>query len=203
MSSWGANTSDESKPKYLTDEEKAEVYATERGWELKNSKLTGNNNPAADPEILVAIGGLSTSLGVAGETIGVDTNVVSSIALGTTSMAAAGGSFSVKVRLNEQVVVSAASPLMVLDNSQAGGGSAANFTLTMDGALPFTGSELSFSTTIPGAGEVAANDILAVAAQTINFNGATIVDNIGGGNVPTLKIIAAQGTAAGSVTVSA
>ena len=27
MSSWGANTSDESKPKHLTDVEKNEVYA--------------------------------------------------------------------------------------------------------------------------------------------------------------------------------
>ena len=33
MSGWGANTSNESKPKWLTEEQKSRTYATTRGWE--------------------------------------------------------------------------------------------------------------------------------------------------------------------------
>ena len=32
MSLWGASTTDESKPKYLTDEEKRDCYADSTGW---------------------------------------------------------------------------------------------------------------------------------------------------------------------------
>ena len=51
MPSWGANTNDESKPKWLTEEQKAKTYATERGWEY-----IGDNGV---PEVLVAINNLS------------------------------------------------------------------------------------------------------------------------------------------------
>ena len=67
MSSWG--TTDGTKPKFLTDAEKKLVFANSSGWVLEagseSSKFTGNDNPDADPEILVAIGELATSLGAA------------------------------------------------------------------------------------------------------------------------------------------
>ena len=84
-------------------------------------------------------------------------------------------------------------PLMVVTNSQAGGGSAANFTLTMDGSLPLTNDTLSFSTTVAGGGAVAADDVLSLGAQTINLNGGTMVDAVGGGNAER-AISGAQGT---------
>ena len=42
----------------------------------------------------------------------------------------------------------------------------------------------------------------SIGAQSINLNGGTIVDKIGGGNAER-AISAAQGTAAGSVTATA
>ena len=64
MPLWGANTSDESKPKNLTAEEKSRTFATARGWEIRRADGTD--------EVLVAIrnlaGGTTTSnvkLGVA------------------------------------------------------------------------------------------------------------------------------------------
>ena len=42
MPLWGATDSDESKPKFLTDEQKKLVYATKSGWVLENGALTGN-----------------------------------------------------------------------------------------------------------------------------------------------------------------
>ena len=92
---------------------------------------------------------------------------------------------------------------MVVTNSQAGGGSAANFTLTMDGSLPVTNDTLTFSATLTGGdGKQEEDDVLSIGSQTINTNGGTVVDTIGGGNAE-MAISAAQGTAAGTLTVVA
>ena len=61
MSSWGASTTDESKPKFLTDEEKRDVYATDQGW-VKRTTGTGDRAGRVHEEILVAIGELSETL---------------------------------------------------------------------------------------------------------------------------------------------
>ncbi len=42
MPLWGATDSDESKPKFLTDEQKKQCFATKSGWVLENGALTGN-----------------------------------------------------------------------------------------------------------------------------------------------------------------
>ena len=64
MPLWGKTDADESKPKWLTDEQKKEVFANASGWVVEGgSAMTGNDNANAAPEILVAIGGLSTGIG--------------------------------------------------------------------------------------------------------------------------------------------
>ena len=193
---WGATDSDESKPKNLTTVEKRDVFANNSGWvRAAGTVLTGNNNTGADPEVLVAIGGLATSLGQA---------TISSVRFNTTAVdASAGGTLSAIVEFNEQVTVATAFPLMVVTNSQAGGGSQASFTLTMDGSLPVTNDTLTFSTTLTGGdGKQEEDDVLSIGSQTINTNGGTVVDTIGGGNAE-MAISAAQGTAAGTLTVVA
>ena len=193
---WGATDSDESKPKNLTTAEKRDVYATSSGWvRAAGTALTGNDNTSADPEVLVAIGELATSLGQA---------TVSSVRFNTTEVdASAGGTLTAVVEYNEQVTVATAAPILVVTNSQAGGGSAANFSLAMDGSLPVTNDTLTFSTTLTGGdGKQVEDDVLSIAAQNINLNGGTIVDTIGGGNAE-LAISAAQGSAAGTLTVVA
>ena len=180
----------------MTTAEKRDVYATSSGWvRAAGTALTGNDNTSADPEVLVAIGELATSLGQA---------TVSSVRFNTTEVdASAGGTLSAVVEYNEQVTVATAAPILVVTNSQAGGGSAANFSLIMDGSLPVTNDTLTFSTTLTGGdGKQEEDDVLSIAAQNINLNGGTIVDTIGGGNAE-LAISAAQGSAAGTLTVVA
>ena len=46
------------------------------------------------------------------------------------------------------------------------------------------------------------DDVLSIANQTINLNGGTMVDAVGGGNAER-AISSAQGTAAGTLTVVA
>ncbi len=193
---WGATDSDESKPKNFTTAEKRDIYANNSGWvRVAGTEKSGNDNTSADPEILVAIGELATSLGQA---------TISSARFLTSEVdASAGGTLSVAVEFNEQVTVATAAPLMVVTNSRAGGGSAANFTLTMDGTLPVTNDTLTFSTTLTGGdGKQVADDVLSIGAQTVDVNGGTVVDTIGGGNAE-MAISAAQGTAAGTLTVVA
>lgn len=196
MSNWGATDADESKPKFLTADQKEDVYANASGWVVKaGSTMTGNGRTGADPEVLVAISSLATSLGQA---------TIDSVDWESTGFdVSAGGNLIVNVHYNEQVTVATASPLMVVTNGQQGSGSAANFTLTMDGSLPLTSDKLTFSVAIgAAAGTVGAGDVLSVGAQTVDLNGGTIVDTVGGGNGER-AISAAQGTAGGTITAIA
>ena len=92
---------------------------------------------------------------------------------------------------------------MYVAHGQEGGGSASRVTLTMDGSLPFTGEKLTFSNTIGAGGStISAGDVLTFAAQSIDLNGSTMVDTIGGGNAER-AISAAQATAGGTITAVA
>lgn len=194
MSSWGATDSDESKPKYIIDSEKKEVYADAKGWVRQaGTKASGNDNPNATPEVLVAIGSLATKLGQA---------TIDAVRFTSTSVSGAGGSVvRVEVDFNEQVTVASQPCLMVVTNSQAGGGGAANLTLTMDGTLPVTNDTLTFSTTASNAA-INQNDVLSIGAQTIDKNGGTVVDTVGGGNAE-MAISSAVSSAADTLTVGA
>ena len=119
-------------------------------------------------------------------------------ATGQTISGAGGSSIVVEVHFNEQVTIAGGSPLMYVSNDQAGSGGASSITLTMDGGAG-TRDTLSFSGTASNA-NVNANDVISIAAQTIDLNGATIVDAIGGGNA--VRTISADvGAAAGTITV--
>ncbi len=98
MPLWGATDSDESKPKNLTTAEKKQVFANASGWVLEaGSALSGNDNTSATPEVLVAIGGLATSLGAAD---------ITDVEFVTTAFGkAAGGNIDMLVRFNEPVDV--------------------------------------------------------------------------------------------------
>ena len=196
MSGWGATDSDESKPKSLTADQKEDDFANSSGWVVKaGSTMTGNGNTSATPEVLVALGSLATSLGQAT----IDAVDWESTAFDVSD----GGTLKINVHYNEEITVAGASPLMYVANNQAGGGSASSVTLTMDGSLPFTGEKLTFSNTIAGGGStISAGDVLSFAAQSINLNGATMVDAIGGGNAER-AISAAQATAGGTITATA
>ena len=193
MGLWGASTSDESKPKNLTTAEKKNVFANSSGWvKQAGTADSGNDNTSATPEVLVAIGDLSTSLGNA-------TIDAVNFAVGQTVSGAGGSTITVEVQYNEQVTVATASPLMVVSNDQTGSGGSASITLTMDGTLPLTSDTLSFSATASNAA-VNATYVLSIGAQNVDKNGGTIKD-AGTTTDSAVAISAAQGTAAGTITV--
>jgi len=78
MPLWGTtHDAIDNKPQHLADDANSDYditksYASNKGWMMRNSSATGNDNTSADDEILVAIGGLagtSTSTGLKRPTI--------------------------------------------------------------------------------------------------------------------------------------
>ena len=89
MALWGNTDADEAKPKWLTADQKENVFATDRGWVQLNGKGL--------EEVICAIGGLSTSIA------GADIN---EIEFTTTSFSeAAGGNIDLTITFNEKVTV--------------------------------------------------------------------------------------------------
>ena len=188
MALWGTSDSDESKPKNLTTAEKKECYATASGWVREaGSKLSGNGNTNADPEILVAISGLAVSLGSAD---------ITEIEFVTTSFSKGTGvTLTVDVRFNEEVDVTGTPQLTVVNDQRA------NHTLSY--ASGSGSNELRFQLTI-AADNAATNagDILSIGTNAMALNGGTVKDK-GTNTASTITNVAAIGTAAGTITVAA
>ena len=198
MPLWGATDSDESKPKNLTTAQKKQVFANASGWVLEaGSALSGNDNTDADPEVLVAIGELSTSIGEA------DITEVEMVT--TTADKSDGFTISVRVRYNEavDVVTTGGTPTLAVTNGNEGSGTGRG-PHSLSYASGTGTNELIFSLAIAAANAATnADDVLTVGAQSIALNSGTIKDAAGTASDASLVISSAQGTAAGSVTVTA
>jgi len=196
MPLWGITDTDESKPKWLTDAEKKEVYADNSGWVVEGgSAMTGNDNSDAAPEILVAIGNLATAVGSA------DIDFVEWIT--TTADKSEGFTLSVRVRYNEVVTVTGSPTLAVTNGNQGSGSGRGPHTLVYASGSGTT--RLVFNLAIAAANAATnAGDILSIGAQSIaKPGGATIKDTADGTTDSAVAISGALGTAAGTITVTA
>ena len=198
MPLWGATDADESKPKNLTTAQKKQVFANASGWVLEaGSALSGNDNTDADPEVLVAIGELSTSIGAA------DITEVEMVT--TTADKSDGFTISVRVRYNEavDVVTTGGTPTLAVTNGNEGTGTGRG-PHSLSYASGTGTNELVFSLAIAADNAATnADDVLSVGAQTIALNSGTMKDATGTASDAARVISSAQGTAAGSVTVTA
>ena len=190
MSLWGASDSDESKPKNLTTAEKKQVFANASGWVLEaGSPLSGNGNTNAQPEVLVAIGGLATSIGLAD---------ITEIEFKSTAFDKSdGGNIDMLVRFNEPVTVTGSPQFLVTNQTSSSRNVTCNY-LSGSGT-----NELTFRKTI-AAGNAAtnANDVLKVVANPVSLNSGTITA-AGTYSASTITSSVAIGTAAGTLTVAA
>ena len=197
MPLWGATDADESKPKHLTTAQKKEVYAAAGGWTIEaGSTMSGNGNTSATPEVLVAIGSLTTSLGSA------DITEIEWIT--TTADKSDGFTLSVRARFNEAVDVDTGSgtPYLAVTNGNQGSGTGRG-PHNLAYASGTGTNELVFSLAI-GAANAATNadDVLVIGANAMNLNSGTIKD-AGTSTNATITSSSAIGTAAGSLTVTA
>ena len=190
MSLWGASDSDESKPKNLTTVEKKEVFANASGWVREaGSALTGNDNTSADPEVLVAIGGLAVSIGSAD---------ITEIEFKSTAFDKSdGGNIDMLVRFNEPVTVTGTPQFLVTNNTSS------SRNITCDYLSGSGTNELTFRKVIAAANAATnANDVLKVVANPVSLNSGTIKD-AGTNTASTITSAVAIGTAAGTLTVAA
>ena len=227
MPLWGNSDAVEDKPKHLTDAEKLNTYATEKGW-VKKITGTGNRAGRIQEEVLVAIGDLSTSLNLADITA-IDWNI-------SAFDKSDGGTLSVTVTFNEEVEVATdgGTPHLAVTNGNQGTGSGRG----PHNLLYASGSgtnRLTFELAIAGANAATnADDVLSIAANCLALNSGTInekatetfvleagtndgsadefieLEGSGAGRLTqenntasTITSAAALGTAAGTITVTA
>ena len=188
MALWGAYETDESKPKFLTAEQKKNTYATDRGWVYKH--------PNGDEEVIVAIGELAGTSG----TTRLGEATITAMTWVTNSLEAADTAITVQVVYNEKVTVdtTGGTPSLVVSNDDTSGDGNGDYTLSYSAGtgtnqLTFTATGLTLSAT----------DVLSIAAQDIALNSGTIVDTASPTINSEVAISAAVGTAVGTVTVAA
>jgi len=152
MPLWGNSDAVEAKPKHLSDAEKLNTYATEKGW-VKKITGTGGRAGRLQEEVLVAIGNLSTSLNLADITA-IDWNIDS-------FDKSDGGTLSVTVTFNEEVEVATdgGTPTLAVTNGNQGSGT----------------NRLTFELAIAAANAATnASDVLSIAANCLALNSGTI-----------------------------
>jgi len=189
MPLWGkAHASTSNKPKFAPVDEnsphnRGDIYATNKGWVRKaGTKASGNGNANAEPEVLVAIGGLagsSSTTGLRAPTITRTRFVVGTTANTDFTANDANAQIDVEITFDEAVTVTG-SPQLTVTNNDASGGGYGNLTLEYISG-DSTANQLRFRKTSGGIGNT---DVLTVS--TLALNGGTIVDTADGSTAATL-----------------
>jgi len=187
MPLWGIT--DEAKPKWLTDSEKKEVYANNSGWVVEaGSKMTGNGNASAQPEVLCCIGDLDDRLQNATIT---EIELITPLAGGTFDKSA-GGNISVRVRWNEAVTVTG-TPHFIVNNKTSSSRHQTCLYVSGSGT-----NELVFTKTLGAASaDINAGDALNVIANPLAQNGGSTIKDTGTATASSIVSSTAIGTAAG------
>ena len=179
--------------------QKKNVIAAGGGWvrvqDSDSYQYSGNDNPNASPEVLVAIRNLAARL----------TPVVSGFTWTSPATQildkSAGGTLTMVAHFSQAVVVTG-SPTLSVVNNNAGSGSGRGPDVLVY-ASGSTTEELTFTLVVAAASATHnASDVLSPAANMIALAGGTI-KAVSDAEVATITNLAALGTAAGTVAVVA
>ena len=206
MPLWGnAHASATNKPKFLPQDEdsdynRADCYATQEGWVMQaGHPSSGNGNTSADPEVLVASGGLAGAT----DTTGLRAPTVTSMRFvkGTTAntdltAVDSTGRVMVEITWDEEVTV-VGSPQVVVANNNASGGGFGNYTLTYT-ATGSTANRKRFTATSQSLGNT---DVLTLGGSNISLNSGTISDTVVGGTTLAASLVL-SGLSAVAVTIA-
>ena len=204
MPLWGTSADAiTNRPKWCPTDENSEfnrgdVYATQSGWVRKaGTAASGNDNPDAQEEVLVAIGGLAGASG----TVGLKAPTPVAVRFVTTSHTnGSSKTMTVEITYDEGVTV-AGSPQIVIANGNQSTDGDGNATLTYtatgstDNQIRFTATNLTFST----------NDVYTLGGGSqanISLNGGTISDTVVGGTTLAASRVL-TGITAETITVTA
>ena len=195
MPLWGnAHASATNKPKFLPADEdsnynRADCYATQAGWVMQaGHPSSGNGNTSADPEVLVASGGLAGAT----DTTGLRAPTVTSMRFvkGTaaaTDLTAGSSSQTVQVEITwDEAVTVAGSPTVAVANGNQGSGS---------GRGPYTcvytatGSTANRKRFILASQTIAEDDVLTLGGANIQLASGTISDTVRGGTAQAASLV--------------
>ena len=191
------------RPKWCpTDENsihnRGDVFANQSGWVRKaGTAATGNGNTSADPEILVAIGGL------AGATDSTGLHEPTPVAVRFVTTSHTNGSsktMTVEITYDEGVTVAGSPQIVIANGNQSTDGDGnATLTYTATGStanqIRFTATNLTLST----------NDVYTLGGGSqanISLNGGTISDTVVGGTTLAASRVL-TGITAETITVTA
>ena len=201
MSLWGdAHGAATNKPKFLPQDEdsnynRAACYATQAGWVMQAGHASsGNGNTSADPEVLVAIGGLAGAT----DTTGLRAPTVTKMRFVTASLVNGGSkTMTVEITWDEEVTVAGSPQIVVANGNQSSDGDGnATLTYTATGSTAnrkrFTNASLTFST----------NDVYTLGGSNISLNSGTISDTVRGGTAQAASLVLSGLTAVTKTVVA-
>ena len=202
MPLWGnAHASATNKPKFLpadedSDYNRADCYATQEGWVMQaGHPSSGNGNTSADPEVLVASGGLAGAT----DTTGLRAPTVTSMRFVTASLVNGGSkTLTVEITWDEAVTVAGSPRVVVANGNQSSDGDGnATLTYTATGSTAnrkrFTNASLTFST----------SDVYTLGGANITLNSGTISDTVRGGTAQAASLVLSGLTAVTKTVVAA
>ena len=195
MPLWGTtHDSATNKPKWApTDENsdysKGDIYATNSGWvQQAGTAASGSDNEDADPEVLVAIGGLA---GISAAT-GLKTATPTSMRFVQASYAAGSRTITVEVTWDEELTVTGTPQLSIQNSRTAPSG----HTLSYTG----TGSTANRKRFTAASQALQEDDVLTIGGENITLNGGTLKDQ---GATPADASLVLGGLTAVTKTVTA
>ena len=181
------------KPKFLpTDEDskytRADCYATQSGWVMQAGHASsGNGNTSADPEVLVAIGGLAGATDTTG--LRAPTTTAMRFVVGTTAAtdltAGSGATILVEITWDEGVTVAGNPTLAIANGNQGSGSGRGPYTCVYTA----TGSTANRKRFILASQTIAEDDILTIGGANIALAGGTISDTVRAGTAQAASLV--------------
>ena len=196
MGLWGVTTAATDKPKFLPDDKNAagstgskeHCIAVAGGWGLAPGLgASGNDNTAAQPEVLACIGGLSTTLAAP---------TVTKIRIVQSSIAAGSRTITAEITWDEKVTVAGTPQVVIANGNQGSGTGRGPHTLSYTA----TGSTANRKRFTVASQTVAEDDVLTLGGSNISLNSGTITDTADGSTAASLVL---SGLTAVTLTVSA
>ena len=201
MPLWGTtHDSATNKPKWApidedSDNRRGDIYASNAGWvQQAGTAASGNDNTAADPEVLVAIGGLA---GISAAT-GLKTATATAMrfVIGTTAAtdftASGAATLTCQVTWDEQITVTG-NPTLTIANSNPA-------TATYVLVYTATGSTANRKRFTLASQTIATDDVLTLGGANIVLAGGTLKDQ---GTTPADASLVLSGLTAVTHTVLA
>ena len=153
------------------------------------TSASGNSNTSADPEVLVAIGGLAGATDTTGLRAPTTTNMRYVIGTSATTDLTAGSSATIEVEItwDEGVTVATSNPTLVIANGNEGSGSGRGpYTLVYTG----TGSTANRKRFTLASQTIVANDVLTIGgANIVLASSSTISDTVVGGTTLAASLV--------------